>query len=192
MPQEKRGTYTRQAINVIFIVAMPFGVFLFARFDFVSSEFFFIFPLAFLFSIMTIFRTFVLVYRRGISWTEVLYPVLLFAAALAYVVSGHPYTAGRNALFGAFEPRFDQFVYAIHLDSAKSLRSIPVPRTLSASGISVAHEKQYNDGSVLVLVMTSWGGYTYSSEQSADLVEDLDRLAPHRWSVAKKWEAFKR
>lgn len=194
MTSKKRDIYIRQFINVTFIVAIPIGYFLFGRFDYVSSGFFLIIPLGFLLSLLMIFRTFVMVYRRGISWVEVLLPILLLVVAIVYIGTVDPYTTGRNALFRAWEPQFDEFVNTASIDSGESLEWIPPPSALSNSAIRVAFGRRFDDGSILVEVITGGGagGFVYASEYSDAVVEYLDEKEPYRWRVAEHWEAFSR
>lgn len=189
----KKATYARQFVHAMFVAAIPLGVFLHARFDFISSGFFLIPPLALLFFLLALFRSFVLVYRKGISWYELLCPVLLLAVAIVFVGSGFPYTIGRNLQFSSFEERFNKFVSQPPVNLTDSLENIVVPWELSRSGIRAAFGKRYDDGSILVIVLTGGaGGYAYSSENSDAAVEDLNRREPYRWRVAENWEAFSR
>ena len=189
----KKAMYARQIIHAMFVAAIPLGYFLFARLDHIDSGFFLVIPLALLFFLLALFRSFVLVCRRRISWFELLCPVLLLAVAVAFVHSGFPSTIGRNLQFSSFEERFNKFVSQPPVNLTDSLENIVVPWELSRSGIRAAFGKRYDDGSILVIVLTGGaGGYAYSSENSDAAVEDLNRREPYRWRVAENWEAFSR
>ena len=188
-----KGIYARQLILTTFIIGIPVGVYLFVRFDNVSSGFFLTYPLALLFSLILIFRNFVLVIRRGISWLEVILPILLLLGALAYTSTGQLAILAKTHQFRSLEKRLNAFVDSVKVEQTDELEWVPMPRDLADAGLRYASGKRYEEGNVIVVVGTGGaGGFAYTSERSAQALADLDDFRSYRWRVADNWEAFSR